>query len=139
MHAFTYTVHENQQTHISLSLFHRDRIERASLTGANREVILTLTQYPFSVTVFQQDIYWTDWNTRAVYRANKNDGSGVLIMATDLQYRPNDIHVFAASKQESCTSPCQLFNGGCSHVCVPGQSETQVYEVIIYIIVFNGH
>uniref|UniRef100_A0A673KWD7 Low-density lipoprotein receptor-related protein 2-like n=1 Tax=Sinocyclocheilus rhinocerous TaxID=307959 RepID=A0A673KWD7_9TELE len=97
-----------------------DKIERASLTGENREIILSQTQYPFSVTVFQQDIYWTDWNTRIVYRANKDDGSGLTIMATDLQYRPNDIHVFSASRQESCSSPCQLFNGGCSHVCVPG-------------------
>ncbi|XP_059387967.1 low-density lipoprotein receptor-related protein 2 [Carassius carassius] len=97
-----------------------DKIERASLTGENREIILSQTQYPFSVTVFQQDIYWTDWNTRIVYRANKGDGSGLTIMATDLQYRPNDINVFSASRQESCSSPCQLFNGGCSHVCVPG-------------------
>lgn len=114
------------------SLCHRDKIERASLTGENREIILSQTQYPFSVTVFQQDIYWTDWNTRIVYRANKGDGSSLTIMATDLQYRPNDINVFSASRQESCSSPCQLFNGGCSHVCVPGWSKWHFKEKVEY-------
>ncbi|XP_051771492.1 low-density lipoprotein receptor-related protein 2 [Ctenopharyngodon idella] len=99
-----------------------DKIERASLTGENREVVLSQTQYPFALTVFEQDIYWSDWNTWIVYRANKDDGTGLTIMATDLQYRPNDIQVFSASRQESCSSPCQLFNGGCSHVCVAGPS-----------------
>lgn len=106
-----------------MALCHRDKIERASLTGQNREVILSQAQYPFAVTVFQQDIYWTDWNTWIVYRANKDDGSGLIIMASNLQYRPNDIHVFSASRQEKCLSPCQLFNGGCSHVCVAGWSK----------------
>lgn len=78
-------------------------------------------QYPYAMTVFQQDIYWTDWTTRAVYRAGKDDGSGFTVLVQELQYRPNDIHVYAGSKQQACSSPCQQFNGGCSHVCVPGQ------------------
>ncbi|XP_076154846.1 low-density lipoprotein receptor-related protein 2 [Alosa pseudoharengus] len=97
-----------------------DKIERSSLTGENREVIVGFAQYPFAVTVYQQDIYWTDWNDRALYRASKDDGSGAVVLVEGLQYRPNDIHVFSSSKQESCASPCQQFNGGCSHVCVAG-------------------
>lgn len=81
-------------------------------------------QYPFAMTVFKQDIFWTDWTERGVFRAGKDDGSGFTVLAQDLQYRPNDIHVYAASKQESCSSSCQQFNGGCSHVCVPGKSMT---------------
>ncbi|KAM9425856.1 low-density lipoprotein receptor-related protein 2 [Pholidichthys leucotaenia] len=97
-----------------------DKIERSTLTGANRQVILQGVQYPFALTVFEQDIFWTDWTERSVFRARKDDGSGFMVVAQDLQYRPNDIHVYAASKQEVCTSYCQQFNGGCSHVCVSG-------------------
>ncbi|TDG98033.1 hypothetical protein EPR50_G00214030 [Perca flavescens] len=97
-----------------------DKIERASLTGENRQVILQGVQNPYAMTVFQQDIFWTDWTERAVFRAGKDDGSGFAVLAQDLQYRPNDIHIYAASKQESCSSSCQQFNGGCSNVCVPG-------------------
>ena len=84
-------------------------------------MIVGLTQYPFAVTVYKQDIFWTDWTTRSVYRASKDDGSDVAVLREGLQYRPNDIHVFSSSKQETCASPCQQFNGGCSHVCVPGK------------------
>jgi low density lipoprotein-related protein 2 len=99
----------------------RDKIERSTLTGESRQVIMRGVQYPYAMTVFQQDIYWTDWTTRAVYRAGKDDGSGFTVLVQELQYRPKDIHVYAGSKQQACSSPCQQFNGGCSHVCVPGQ------------------
>lgn len=105
----------------SSSASHRDKIERSTLTGENRQVIVQGAQYPFALTVFKQDIFWTDWTERGVFRAGKDDGSGFAVLAQDLQYRPNDIHVYAESKQESCSSSCQQFNGGCSHVCVPGK------------------
>lgn len=97
-----------------------DRIERATLTGENRQVILTGLQYPFALTVYKQDIFWTDWTEKAIYRAGKDDGSGITVLARNMQHRPNDIHAFSAHKQENCSSPCLQFNGGCSHVCVPG-------------------
>lgn len=102
--------------------FCRDKIERATLTGENRQVIVRGAVYPFALAVFQQDIFWTDWTERAVFRAGKEDGSSFAVLAQDLQYNPNDIHVYAASKQENCSSFCQQFNGGCSHICVSGKS-----------------
>lgn len=74
------------------------------------------------MTVYKQDIFWTDWTERGVFRASKNDGSGFTVLAQNLEYPPNDIHVHAESKQEICSSFCQQFNGGCSHVCVSGKS-----------------
>lgn len=100
----------------------RDRIERATLTGENRQVILTGLQAPFALTVYKQDIFWTDWTEKAIFRAGKDDGSSITVLAKNMQYRPNDIHAFSAHKQENCSSPCLQFNGGCSHVCVPGES-----------------
>ncbi|XP_069081387.1 low-density lipoprotein receptor-related protein 2 [Pleurodeles waltl] len=96
------------------------KIERCSLTGTNREVIVSTAVYPFAMTLFDQHIYWTDWNTRSVYRANKHDGSDQLIMIQNLPQRPMDIHVLSNSKQQQCSNPCDQFNGGCSHICAPG-------------------
>ncbi|KAF3843047.1 hypothetical protein F7725_001896 [Dissostichus mawsoni] len=106
-----------------LSLFSsaiRQKIERSSLTGSNREVIVSTAIYPFAMTMFGQFIYWTDWNTRSIYRANKHDGSDQTVMIQNLPSRPMDLHVLASSKQQQCDSPCQQFNGGCSHICSPG-------------------
>ncbi|XP_048340432.1 low-density lipoprotein receptor-related protein 2 [Sphaerodactylus townsendi] len=96
------------------------KIERSSLTGTNREVIVSTALYPFAMTLFDQHIYWTDWNTRSIYRANKFDGSDQIVMISNLPSRPMDIHVWAESKQQKCTNLCNQFNGGCSHICVTG-------------------
>uniref|UniRef100_UPI003D9CB815 low-density lipoprotein receptor-related protein 2a precursor n=1 Tax=Danio rerio TaxID=7955 RepID=UPI003D9CB815 len=96
------------------------KIERCSLTGTNREVIVSTAIYPFAMTVYDQHIYWTDWNTRSIYRANKHDGSDQRVMLQNLPSRPMDIHVLSNSKQQQCSSPCEQFNGGCSHICTPG-------------------
>lgn len=93
-------------------------------------MIVRGVQYPFAMTVYQQDIFWTDWTERGIFRARKDDGSGVIVLAQDMQYRPNGIHVYAASKQESCSNFCQLFNGGCSHMCVSGKNRSKVGKFI---------
>ncbi|MBN3296498.1 LRP2 protein, partial [Amia calva] len=98
------------------------KIERSSLTGDNREVIVSNLEKPYAMSLYQQHIFWTDWNTRSIYRANKDDGSEVTVMHQELQYQPNDIRVVTPAKQENCSSSCQQFNGGCSHICVPGPS-----------------
>ncbi|XP_074926235.1 low-density lipoprotein receptor-related protein 2 [Chelonoidis abingdonii] len=99
---------------------HLQKIERCSLSGSNREVIISTALYPFAVTLFDQHIYWTDWNTRSIYRANKYDGSDQIVMIMNLPQRPMDIHVWSKSKQQQCVNPCNQFNGGCSHICAPG-------------------
>ncbi|KAM9189054.1 LOW QUALITY PROTEIN: low-density lipoprotein receptor-related protein 2 [Mergus octosetaceus] len=96
------------------------KIERCTLTGTNREVIVSTALHPFAMTLFDQHIYWTDWNTRSIYRANKYDGSDQIVMIMNLPQRPMDIHVWAKRKQQQCTNPCNQFNGGCSHICAPG-------------------
>ncbi|XP_073701234.1 low-density lipoprotein receptor-related protein 2a [Garra rufa] len=98
----------------------KQKIERCSLTGTNREVIVSTAIYPFAMTVYGQHIFWTDWNTRSIYRANKHDGSDQRVMLQNLPSRPMDIHVLSNSKQQQCSSPCEQFNGGCSHICTPG-------------------
>ncbi|XP_059822369.1 low-density lipoprotein receptor-related protein 2a isoform X1 [Hypanus sabinus] len=96
------------------------KIERSSLTGADREVIVSTAIYPFAVTVFEEYLYWTDWNTRSIYRVNKYDGSDQTVMIQNLPDRPMDVHVMSDMKQQQCSNPCDQFNGGCSHVCTPG-------------------
>lgn len=99
----------------------RQKIERSHITGTNREVIVSTALYPFAMTVFDQHIYWTDWNTRSIFRANKYDGSDQITMISRMANRPMDIHVWAKSKQQQCSNPCDQFNGGCSHICAPGK------------------
>ena len=46
---------------------YRDRIERADFNGGNREIVVQTTVHPFSVAVFRNHVYWTDWILRKLF------------------------------------------------------------------------
>lgn len=93
-----------------------DRIERSNLDGNYRQVLSTAL-HPFALTVHHHYIYWTDWSTGSVYRAEKYSGSNMVPLVTDLSSRPMDIHVWSEQRQKCQYNPCSSYNGGCSHIC----------------------
>ena len=52
-----------------------------------------------------------------VFRAEKYTGANLVEMQNDLPYRPMDIHVVSDQRQKCAYSPCNVSNGGCSHIC----------------------
>lgn len=63
------------------------------MDGHHRHTVYDgVLSHPFALTVFEDFVYWTDWNTRSVEKGNKYDGSGrqALVNTT---HRPFDIHV----------------------------------------------
>ncbi|XP_037704852.1 low-density lipoprotein receptor-related protein 2 isoform X2 [Choloepus didactylus] len=96
------------------------KIERCTLTGMDREVVVSTMLHPFALTVYGQYIYWTDLFTKGIYRANKYDGSGQMVMTMNLPRQPTAIHIRDKGQQQQCSNPCSQFNGGCSHICAPG-------------------
>ncbi|XP_033629412.1 low-density lipoprotein receptor-related protein 2-like isoform X2 [Asterias rubens] len=74
--------------------------------------------HPFALSVFEDFVYWTDWNTKAIYKADKFSGEGVT-MLRETVHRPFDIHVHHPLRQDqSIANPCGANNGGCSHLCL---------------------
>ncbi|XP_037379377.1 low-density lipoprotein receptor-related protein 2 [Talpa occidentalis] len=98
----------------------RQKIERSTLTGLNREVIVNIVYQPIDLTTYGQFIYWTDWNMKKIYRANKFDGSDVTALSTTFPSQPKGICVVRKDQPQHCNNPCDQFNGGCSHICAPG-------------------
>lgn len=55
-------------------------ISSCNYDGTDRSLILHSTEtlrHPFSVTTFEDFVYWTDWDKGAVFRANKFNGKNV--------------------------------------------------------------
>lgn len=55
-------------------------ISSCNYDGSDRKVILYSTDYlrhPFSITTFEDYVYWTDWDRAAVFRANKFTGDDI--------------------------------------------------------------
>ena len=56
----------------------REVIERVSINGTRRQILIAATIYPFAITVDKNFIYWTDLQLRGVYRADKHTGTLIL-------------------------------------------------------------
>ncbi|KAK7794796.1 hypothetical protein R5R35_004135 [Gryllus longicercus] len=102
----------------------REKIERSTLNGTNREVLIAATIYPFAITVHGNFMYWTDLQLRGVYRAEKHTGANMVEMMKHLEDSPRDIHVFSASRQACTVNACHINNGGCQQSCHPGPNKT---------------
>uniref|UniRef100_A0A452F8B2 Low-density lipoprotein receptor-related protein 2 n=1 Tax=Capra hircus TaxID=9925 RepID=A0A452F8B2_CAPHI len=96
-----------------------EKIERMDLERYLREVIVSRANSPFGLALYGQYIYWTDMLTQKIYRANKVDGSDQTAVTMTLPFRPKGICAVVKGQQQ-CQSPCDRFNGGCSHICAPG-------------------
>ncbi|CAB3983198.1 Very low-density lipo receptor [Paramuricea clavata] len=96
-----------------------DLIEHCDLNGENRRVILAQDKifHPFSISVFEDHVYWSDWNKMGIYKANKFTGKDVTSLKEGL------VHVLGISmihpqRQPASFNFCQEYNGGCSHLCL---------------------
>jgi len=79
-----------------------DQIEVSDLNGGNRQLIMSsgANIHPFGLAVYQDMLYWTDWNTKSISRVNVSNGNQEIVV-NGLQ-KPMDIHVF---------NPTLIFSG----------------------------
>lgn len=55
-------------------------ISSCNYDGTGRHIVLSSLEFlthPFSITTFEDWVYWTDWDKQAVFRANKFNGADV--------------------------------------------------------------
>ncbi|XP_028649665.2 low-density lipoprotein receptor-related protein 4 isoform X1 [Erpetoichthys calabaricus] len=96
---------------------HTERIEAADLNGANRRTLVSPVQHPYGLTLLGPHIYWTDWQTRSIQRADKNTGSGTITIRGNL---PSLMDIQAVDRDRPLGfNKCGVKNGGCSHLCLP--------------------
>uniref|UniRef100_A0A3P9HTY5 EGF-like domain-containing protein n=1 Tax=Oryzias latipes TaxID=8090 RepID=A0A3P9HTY5_ORYLA len=90
-----------------------DYIAFASLDGTNRHTVLAEDiPHIFAMTLFEEYIYWTDWETKSINRAHKTLGTNKTMLISTL-HRPMDIHIYHPYRQ-----PRGINNGGCSNLCL---------------------
>lgn len=107
--------------HVGRKLYWADitapAIDYYDLLTQRRNVIISHhIVYPFSVTQYRDYIYWADWNTGDIERADKLTGANRTKIHTNLA-SVTDLKVFHASRQAG-SNPCAIANGNCSHLCI---------------------
>lgn len=58
----------------------------------------------FALTLFEDYVYWTDWETKSINRAHKTMGTNKTLLISTL-HRPMDLHVFHALRQPDGERP----------------------------------
>ncbi|KAK9511107.1 hypothetical protein O3M35_005737 [Rhynocoris fuscipes] len=105
-----------------------DSIHCVTYEGTSHHVILSghdLLSHPFAISLFESHIYWTDWRSNSVLRANKWNGQDVFLLQRTLT-QPFDIQVLHPSRQPKAKyNPCGVNNGNCSHLCLLGLNSTR--------------
>ncbi|XP_012277128.1 very low-density lipoprotein receptor isoform X2 [Orussus abietinus] len=98
-------------------------IASCNYDGSGRRTILyslDALRHPFSITTFEDYVYWTDWDKETIFKANKFTGKEVEAVTSlrSLQH-PMVVHVYHPYRQPDGTNQCQAVNGHCSHLCLP--------------------
>lgn len=93
-------------------------ISFADYDGENRAVVAGGTGqdpifHPFSITLYQGFIYFTDWHYHGVYKVGLLNGGKVSRVMKDLR-QPMGIQLFHASRQNHAENHCQSF--GCQQL-----------------------
>ncbi|KAK8728725.1 hypothetical protein OTU49_009114 [Cherax quadricarinatus] len=95
-------------------------ISKSNLDGSQIEVILfspKVLRLPYSITVFEDRLYWTDWSKLALYSANKFTGEDIQnVSAGHLLESPKVVHVYHEYRQPIGDNVCSSHK--CSHLCV---------------------
>ena len=93
-------------------------IAMTDLEGSNRHYIIKNDlPHVFAMTVFEDFLYWTDWEYKSVERAHKFSGFNRTKLAGTI-HRPMDIQVYHSMRQppsfkKTKVNPCKD-NGHCS-------------------------
>lgn len=102
-----------------------DYIAVSDLNGQNVKFVLSRTTNPdinlhhiFALAVWEDYLYYTDWETKSIERCHKYDGTGCVNVTTTV-HRPMDIHVLHPYRQKQLDqkhNPCA--NANCSTLCL---------------------
>lgn len=109
-------------------------IEQADFEGTGRRVIFQSKAYikhPFALGIFDDSIYWSDWELERIMRTNKfgstgensTSGAGVEVILGDL-YSVMDVRVLHPSCQPESEARNRCENSACSHLCLPKGSNS---------------
>lgn len=55
------------------------------MTGKNRKTIVTNVPHPYGLVVVGEYMYWTDWQTQALHRADKIKGTDRVVIRDKLE------------------------------------------------------
>ncbi|EDO39881.1 predicted protein, partial [Nematostella vectensis] len=77
-----------------------DMVEKCDLDGENRLTLIDHTKvyHPYSLTLFRDRLYWTDWQQHTIEHCDKLSGGGRVSLSGGMT-RPSALHVYHPERQ----------------------------------------
>ncbi|KAK2188604.1 hypothetical protein NP493_127g02041 [Ridgeia piscesae] len=72
------------KAHIYWTDAKRGIIESARFDGYDRRVVTRLNPHPYSLSILQSTVFWTDWRTTSIHFADKEDGKNPGALNLDM-------------------------------------------------------
>eukprot|EP00794_Sanderia_malayensis_P012923 gene12923-14255_t len=95
------------------------RLEVANMDGTNRVLLAhSGINFPFAIVSFEDYIYWTDWKTNGIRKAEKFSKPLNIQQVSHGHMAPMGIKALHSAVQPAGTNPCGTNNGGCTHLCL---------------------
>jgi len=114
----------------------------SDLNGNNRLVLNVKMAHPYGLTVFENYVYWTDWNFKSIHRADKFTGNNSMTLKTGLLIPPFDIKVYSPLRQPPgkffCHYYTTLYSFHLPLLCTNANSACHPYRGRLMSIVASG-
>jgi len=99
-----------------------DSIHTSKYDGLDLREVLKgheFLSHPFAISVFGNNIFWSDWRTNSLIRASKWNGTNVQLVERTIT-QPFDLHIFHPFRQPRFDNPCAPDKTKCvgSAVCL---------------------
>ena len=89
-------------------------IERSNYNGLNHRIVLMEgVGHPFSLSVFEDRLYWSDWGSKAILSTRKCSGINTTTLYSGL-FHPMDVQVVHHAKQPMPLGQCDNMYGVCA-------------------------
>ncbi|KAF8770698.1 Low-density lipoprotein receptor-related protein 2 like protein [Argiope bruennichi] len=92
-------------------------IEYITLDGKTRKVLIKDEVFhPYSLSVFEDNVYWSDWKSFSLETCNKFTGHKMSVMARENGKHVMGVHVYHPVLARRTNNPC--WSSSCSHMCL---------------------
>ena len=96
-------------------------LESAKIDGSGRRIIsmgnVRHGRHPFSIALFEDTIFWSDWGTKDIRSVNKFTGKNETVILKEARVTPMGITIYHPVLEKlSLGNPCA--RSFCSHICL---------------------
>lgn len=81
---------------------HTDHIAFCNYDGSGHHIVLMgskLIEHPFAMSLFENYVYWSDWEKKRVIRVEKLHGWNATVLHTDSSFLSMDLHTVHPLRQ----------------------------------------